>query len=149
VFMSVIASLKNYDSAYSLARFVATVADRVSVQEYRLNTAAKRNGKTDPVDHHDGSDEGVVRLTDCNPSQEAQLGSHELGEILKIGLSRLSGPCQELLRLRYYEDIPYQEISEELGRPVNTLKVQVKRCLDALRAEYNGLVRKGVRNREA
>ncbi len=143
VFISVISSLKSYDPSYSLSRFVGTVAERISIQEYRLKTASKRDGKTNPVDHHDRGDEGDVPLANGTRSQEDQLSMQQLGEILRQGLNRLDKACRELLRLRYYEDIPYQEIAVDLGRPVNTLKVQVKRCLDALRAEYHGLVRKG------
>jgi len=144
VFLALVPALKKYDSTYSLPRFVSIVAERVCIQEYRRVTAAKREASTDPVDHMDGSEEGARTLPSELQSQEEKLAEHQLVDILKIALRQLGSRCRELLRLRYYEEIPYKEITRILGATENTLTVQARRCLAELTAHYQELLRKGV-----
>ncbi len=46
-------------------------------------------------------------------------------ELLKNALELLSPNHREVLHLVYYEEMPYEEISQVLGVPVNTVKTRV------------------------
>lgn len=135
VFAALIPALKRYDAAYSLSRFVCVIAERVCIQEYRHNRAAKRAGQSESVDHHDG-DEGGTSLPSKDPSQEDLLSQHQAKDLLRRALKQLDSPCKELLRLRYIEELPYREISKMLGASENTLTVRARRCLNELSAAY-------------
>jgi len=54
--------------------------------------------------------------------------------LLRTALDRLDEPCQEILRLRYLEDRPYEEIATRLERAASTLRVRVFHCIKKLRA---------------
>lgn len=144
-FAALVSSLDSYSPDYSLSRFVCVVAERICIQHYRKAKAAKREAETRPVDHHDGSDQGTESVASTADSPETKLMQSQLVSILKTGLKRLDEKCRNLLKLRYYEELPYEEISRMVGAPKRTLAVWVMRCVDQLRADYHRLLRKGVR----
>ena len=143
-FAALVSSLDSYNPDFSLARFVGTIAERICIQNYRRSAAAKRDAETRPVDHHDGGDEGAERLVSRSSSPEERVVQSQLVIVLRAGLKRLDERCRDLLKLRYYEELPYEEISKMVGAPKRTLAVRVMRCIDQLRAGYRRLVRKGV-----
>lgn len=145
VFTSLIRSLKDYDRAFPLPKFIFLVAERVCIQEFRRTAAAKRKGETDPVDHHDSGKENARILHSELLSQEQLLARGELLELMRHAMRSLGFNCRELLRLRYLEELPYKEIVEILGASENTLNVQTRRCLDQLGINYRALIRNGPR----
>jgi RNA polymerase sigma-70 factor (ECF subfamily) len=50
----------------------------------------------------------------------------------------LDDPYRSVVLLRYYEDLGPGEISERLGRPLNTVKSQLRRALERLRERLDG-----------
>jgi RNA polymerase sigma-70 factor (ECF subfamily) len=69
------------------------------------------DGAADMPNPHDRPDEGVVR--------------DELAAVTQRALALLSREHQEMLRLVFYEELPYEEISSLLRIPVNTVKTRV------------------------
>lgn len=69
------------------------------------------DGAADMPNPHDRPDEGVVR--------------DELAAVTQRALAALSREHQEILRLVFYEELPYEEISSLLRIPVNTVKTRV------------------------
>jgi RNA polymerase sigma-70 factor, ECF subfamily len=139
VFTTLIGSLKGYDSMYPLPKFISMIAERTCIQEYRSMSAAKRDAPTDPLTHHDDTEEGLYVPVEKSDSQEEQLAKCELSELLKHAVRNLGEKCRDLIRLRYYEDMPYKEIAALYRSTENTLNVQVKRCLDDLKGKYSRL----------
>ena len=144
VFVSVMSALTTYDSAYSLSGFVEMITDRVCIDEYRSHKAAKRDAATNPIDHHDGGTEGYESLPSHWDHQEQELMKAQEKELLRHSLQALGERCQDLINLRIFEEMPYKEITEILGASENTLTVQLRRCLDELKASFDEFMRKGV-----
>ena len=44
----------------------------------------------------------------------------------------MGGPCQEILELRYFGDLTYQEISETLNLNEKTVSSRLSKCRDKL-----------------
>jgi RNA polymerase sigma-70 factor (ECF subfamily) len=145
VFVAVISSLRRYDAAYPLPKFVAMVAARTCIEEYRERTAAKRHGATEPIDPHDSGEEGMRTLKSNWSSQEEQLSENQLVDLIRRGLRNLGSKCRELLNLRYYEERPYKEIASIFRSTEAAVAVGAKRCLDELKAHYQRLTLKGLR----
>jgi RNA polymerase sigma factor (sigma-70 family) len=141
-FTDLIAALHTYDAAYPLSKFVAVVSERACIQHYRRRTAAKRAWPIDSTEGIESDVEPTRHLVSEGTSQEQQLSDAELAEMLKRAFRRLGDRCRQLLRLRYYEEIPYKEISLIFAATENTLTVQVKRCLDDLGICYDEILRK-------
>ena len=49
-------------------------------------------------------------------------------------LQRLGGPCQEIIELRYFADLSYEEISAALELNPKTVSSRLSKCLDKLEA---------------
>lgn len=69
------------------------------------------DGAADMPNPHDRPDEGVLR--------------DELTAVTQRALAALSREHQEILRLVFHEELPYEEISSLLRIPVNTVKTRV------------------------
>ncbi|MFH1116161.1 MAG: sigma-70 family RNA polymerase sigma factor [Pseudomonadota bacterium] len=135
-FLSLYTSLGRFDTRYPLPRFVWTVAERVCIDRYRSRKTAKRNGETVPVDHHDGGAEGEAMVRSNSDAPEESLAKAEMVDLLRRAFRDLGEKCREILRLRYLEELPFKDVSRELGIAEKTLAVQTGRCIDELRAKY-------------
>ncbi len=144
VFAAVVSSLGTYDPGLPLRTFICTIAERVCIQEYRWSRRAKRHGQTNPVDHHDSDERDTLTLVSHVDSQEDRLAGSQLVEILRQGLKTLDARCRQILRLRYYDELPYKEIETMLNTPGGTLAVRSKRCVDQLRVNCRKLLRRGL-----
>ena len=56
----------------------------------------------------------------------------EQWKLLGDGLERLGGPCQEILELRYFGDLPYHEIAKTLNLNEKTVSSRLSKCRDKL-----------------
>jgi len=56
----------------------------------------------------------------------------ERGELLE-GLAELSASAAEVIRLRHWEELPFERIAERTGQPLNTIKARYYRGLARLR----------------
>jgi RNA polymerase sigma factor (sigma-70 family) len=145
VFLDLTTALHGYDSESSLPHFVCVITERVLIDEFRKTKAAKRHAETQVIDHHDGNEEGAVIVKSDLEAQDSQMERVELSLHLKSAMDELDARCRELIRLRYYKELPFGEISETLGVSENTLTVQTRRCLDKLRTAFQDIERRGTR----
>ncbi len=142
-FAAIVKSLETYDPARPLDTYVAAIAERVCISEYRRRAAAKRDAATDPVDLHDNPDGAARSVASDADSQEDRLVLAESVHMLRGALDALDRECREILRMRYFDEKPYREIAETLGAPANTLAVKALRCLEQLKRRYRRSKRKG------
>lgn len=143
VFLALYTDLRSYDNRYPLSKFVWMVAQRVCIDEYRMVKAAKRDAETVPVDHHDGRTPGYTMLRSQSYQQETQLIEREDVSLLREAFLRLGKKCSELLSLRYFEELSFQEIAGRLGANKKSLAVIAGRCIDELKGRYAEVERKG------
>jgi RNA polymerase sigma-70 factor (ECF subfamily) len=142
-FAAIVKSLETYDPARPLDTYVAAIAERVCISEYRRRRAAKRDAVTDPVDLHDSPDRAPKSVASDDDSQEDRLVRAESVHLLRKALDALDRECREILRMRYFDETPYREIAEALGAPANTLAVKALRCLEELKRRYRRSQRRG------
>ena len=55
-------------------------------------------------------------------------------------LEQLGGPCQEIIELRYFADLSYEEISTSLTLNPKTVSSRLSKCLDKLEAVTRALL---------
>jgi RNA polymerase sigma-70 factor (ECF subfamily) len=90
-----------------------------------------------PLEHAFGSEEGgsladVIATEDPDPAQLAI--RDEFAEHISAAMSRLDAPQREILTLRNLRALSYEEIADELGINVGTVKSRIARARDNLRA---------------
>lgn len=146
-FLELTSALRNYDPKQPLHSFVCLVTQRVLIDEYRKGRAAKRSARTESLAHHDDPEEGTTVVRSNLEGQDEQVERAELVWSLKTAFGELDTRCRELIRLRYYDDLPFAEMAQLAGVTENTITVQTRRCLDKLRATYRARESRGTRGR--
>ena len=63
-----------------------------------------------------------------NPQEEA-IKSQKV-ELMQMFVTKLPAKYQRLVRLRYFDELSYEEIAKELDAPVGTVKAQLHRARD-------------------
>lgn len=58
--------------------------------------------------------------------------------LLADGLNGLRPEVRELVELAFYSDLTHEQIAEQTGRPLGTVKSQIRRSLGALRRQLEG-----------
>jgi len=72
-------------------------------------------------------------LWSLNPKDaEATAIAADDAQLIRAAMQRLSDEERNLLLLRYFEEMPYEELATVYGRPVTLLKVRVHRALKRL-----------------
>lgn len=82
---------------------------------------------------------GVLDMPDPEHSPSERVQQKQIGEMTQQALATLSREHQEILRLVFFEELPYEEIAVLLSIPTNTVKTRVyyakqrlKNCLECL-----------------
>ena len=70
--------------------------------------------------------------TDDHPSPEDILITSENLESLLKKIKSLKDDYRKILKLRFFEDLSYKEISEKMNQPINTIKVKLLRAKNLL-----------------
>ena len=58
----------------------------------------------------------------------------ERAELVQQALNALEEPCREIIQLRYFADLSYEEISSALELNPKTVSSRLSKCLDRLEA---------------
>ncbi|MFZ4559042.1 MAG: RNA polymerase sigma factor [Saprospiraceae bacterium] len=80
-----------------------------------------------------GGNEAIIHsLTTSNPSPEELFIYRQRAEHLQKLMGRLSAKNRKVLEMLYYEGFSYEEIANQTGAPVGTIKAQLHRAREAL-----------------
>jgi RNA polymerase sigma-70 factor (ECF subfamily) len=120
------AVLRQFRGQSSLATYLTVIARRSCVHELARRTAAR---EVQPQ-----TDGRTVPLPEPEEPPRAQLGLESLEEVEKI-LGKLPSRDREVVRLYYLEGRTYEEISTELGVPVNSIGPILSRARKRLRKD--------------
>lgn len=73
-------------------------------------------------------DERVHLIADENPTPEdTVIGEQNLAKLLR-DIKKLKPKYQEVIQLRYFQEMSYREISEQLQEPISNVKVKLMRA---------------------
>ena len=134
VFLSVI---KNINSFHGKSRF-QTWLFRIAVnkaRDYReRRNAAKRGGGQTPVSlQAERPDTGLTLDPPATaPGPDAVLMGTERMALLRQALDQLGEPCREIVELRYFGDLSYEELGQALDLNQKTVSSRLSKCLDKL-----------------
>ncbi|MCX6924274.1 MAG: sigma-70 family RNA polymerase sigma factor, partial [Verrucomicrobia bacterium] len=134
VFLSVI---RNLDSFYGGSQF-QTWLFRIAAnkaRDYRQRQhAAKRGGGQAPVSLQAEDPESGLTLDppSTTPSPDVALMRTEQAGLVYKALEHLDQPCREIIDLRYFGDLSYDEISRLLRLNPKTVSSRLSKCLDRL-----------------
>ena len=114
--------IATYNKDYTFKTWLITISKNIHVDIIRKE---KRSISTVvPTDNEDT----VFQIQDETPSAEDKLITEQnLAKLLR-DIKRLKPHYQEVINLRYFQELSYKEISSELNEPINNIKVKLLRA---------------------
>jgi RNA polymerase sigma-70 factor (ECF subfamily) len=135
-FLSVIRNLDSFNGRSQFQTWLFRVAVNKAHDYRERQHAAKRGGGQTPLSlQAEDPETGLVLDPPCPaPGPDAGLLSAERRAFLRAALDELGEPCREILELRYFGDLSYDEIALTLRLNVKTVSSRLSKCLDRLEA---------------
>lgn len=124
-------NLHQYTPVYAFSTWLFKIASNNCIDFLR-----KRKGVTVPIDggNIEGVEakENVMGLKSFAPDPEEKLIRKQKAIILRTVVRRLKPRYRNLVELRYFKELSYDEIAKELNLPLGTVKAQLFRAREKL-----------------
>lgn len=130
VFLKVYGALDSYDSKYKFSTWLFRIAGNAAIDHLR-----RRRIRALPLDLPPDEEGSERRLEpkELRPDPYEDLARRRLRTALDEAIERLPDDYRELISLRHYGELPYEEIAELKGMPLGTVKNKLFRARQALR----------------
>ncbi len=123
-------SLHRFKKDFTFSTWLFRIATNNTIdfiRKKKLNTLSIENTYTDD----DGQSVSIdVEDQNPNPQEEAIKGQKE--ELIQVFVNMLPSKYQKLVRLRYFNELSYEEIAVELDAPLGTVKAQLHRARELM-----------------
>jgi RNA polymerase sigma-70 factor, ECF subfamily len=133
-FLSVIRNIGSFQGGSRLQTWIFRIAANKARDYRERQQAAKRGGGQTPasLQQESGEDSFPLQVPSSLPGPDALLLRAECAAQMGLALERLEEPCREIIQLRYFADLSYDEIADELKLNPKTVSSRLSKCLDRL-----------------
>ncbi len=134
VFLSVIRRLDTFQGQSRFQTWVFRIAANRARDYRQRRQAAKRGGgqTTVSLQAADPQTGLVADPPSSSAPPDMELLNTERVEIVRKALDRLDPPCREIIELRYFGELSYDELSRALKLNPKTVSSRLSKCLDRL-----------------
>ena len=112
--------IHTFDDNYQFKTWLFTISNNIYIDHLRKK-------KTETISINKNQYE-IHELIDEDPSPADQLIQEQNLAKLKAYIRQLKPHYQEVINLRYFQDLSYKEISQKLDEPMNNIKVKLLRA---------------------
>lgn len=117
--------IHTFDEKYNFSTWLITISKNIQIDKYRKKSIALSTVL-------DTSKDQIKKIKDDAPTPEDHLiREQNLKELLK-SIKKLKPHYQEVIHLRYFQEMSYNEISEKLDESLSTVKVRLLRARNLL-----------------
>lgn len=124
-------SLHRFKKDFTFSTWLFRIATNNTIDHIRkkkLNTLSIENTYTDDDGQSVSID--VKDENNLDPQEEAIRAQKE--ELMQVFVNMLPSKYQKLVRLRYFNELSYEEIAEEIDAPLGTVKAQLHRARELM-----------------
>jgi RNA polymerase sigma-70 factor (ECF subfamily) len=134
VFLAVIRNLESFTGRCRFQTWVFQIAANKARDYRERRHAAKRGGGRTPIslDAEDPQTGLTIDPPAKAPTPPELLINEEKAGLVHEAMARLDAPCREVIELRYFGDLSYEEISSALAVNAKTVSSRLSKCLDRL-----------------
>ncbi|MBX7243674.1 MAG: sigma-70 family RNA polymerase sigma factor [Bacteroidia bacterium] len=136
-FAKAFTSIERFDATFAFSTWLFRIASNNCIDFIR-----KKRVQTisidQPVEGEDGSSMHFD-LKDGNLDPNDALLKQQMGRYLKMALDRLPQKYRQLVELRYFEELSYEEVAEKTKLPLGTVKAQLFRARELLLEEMKDI----------
>ncbi len=140
-FLTVIKNLHTFQGNCQFQTWLFRIAANKARDYRQRQHAAKRGGGQITVSlHQDEAEDGfVIDPPSPLPGPDLSLLNAEKLGLVGQAVEQLGGPCQEIIELRYFGDLSYDEIARALDLNPKTVSSRLSKCLGKLEAVARAL----------
>ena len=140
-FLSVIKSIDLFVGKSQFQTWLFRIAANKARDYRERQRAAKRGGGQTPMSLNAEDPESGLLLDPPSsaPGPDAALMNSEKMGMVQRALGQLGEPCREIIELRYFGDLSYEEIGCALELNVKTVSSRLSKCLDRLEGIARGV----------
>ena len=133
-FLAVIRNLASFHGQSRFQTWLFRIATNKARDFRERQHAAKRGGGQATLSLQAEDPESGLTLDPPSPAPapDATLLGVEQMALVRAALDRLGEPCREIIELRYFGDLSYEELSAELRLNPKTVSSRLSKCLDRL-----------------
>jgi RNA polymerase sigma-70 factor, ECF subfamily len=114
--------LATYNTEFQFNTWLIAIAKNVHIDLLRKKKSSLF------VEITDDENQQAYRVADTTPSAEDELiNEQNLSQLLQF-IKELKPHYQEVIQLRYFQEMTYQEIAEQLGEPLSNVKIKLLRA---------------------
>ncbi len=113
--------IDSYNEAYGFNTWLIAISKNIHIDLVR-----KR--KRDFLETNRGSNEAVKKVLDDAPTAEDRLIIEQNLATLLEYIKKLKPHYQEVINLRYFQELSYADIATHLNEPINNVKVKLLRA---------------------
>ncbi len=134
VFLSAVRNLASFQGKSAIQTWLFRIAVNRTRDFLEKRAAAKRGGRRAPLSLNEPDPRTGLTLDlpsgARGPDQE--LVASEQGAWLRAALDRLGDPCREVIELRFFAELSYEEIARAFGITVKAAGSRLHKCLGRL-----------------
>ncbi|TNJ44600.1 sigma-70 family RNA polymerase sigma factor [Tamlana fucoidanivorans] len=113
--------IDTFNEIYTFKTWLISISKNIHIDLLRK----EKNSITQVISN---DDQEVFEVLDGAPSPEDKLITEQhLAKLLR-DIKKLKPHYQEIINLRYFQELSYKEIAQELGEPMNSVKVKLLRA---------------------
>ena len=133
-FLSVIRNLNSFHGKSQFQTWFFRIAGNKARDYRERRVAAKRGGGHTPISLQAEDPETGLTIDPPSsaPGPDGVLLRGEQAALLHQALGQVGEPCREIIELRYFGDLSYEELSTELELNPKTVSSRLSKCLDRL-----------------
>lgn len=119
--------IDTYNEDYKFKTWLITISKNIHIDLVRKQKKTIKNTSKDSEDNY-------FDIVDDSPTPEDRIITEQnLAKLLR-DIKKLKPHYQKVINLRYFQELSYKEISEELKEPINNVKVKLLRAKKLLAA---------------
>lgn len=140
-FLAAIRNLGTFKGGSALQTWLFRIASNKTRDLLEKRSAAKRGGGTTPLSLDAEHPETGQTLDPASParSPDAEMVDTERLRLVHSAVQELDEPCREIVELRYFGDLSYEQLAGALDLNPKTVSSRLSRCLDRLETITRGL----------
>lgn len=114
--------IDSFDEKYQFNTWLIAISKNVHIDLLR-----KRKNKIQTQSNSDAIEEAIKIVDDAASPEDKIIKEQNLEQLLK-DIKQLKPKYQEVIQLRFFQELSYKEISDNLGQPINNIKVKLLRA---------------------
>ena len=114
--------ISSYNPEYGFNTWLIAIAKNVHIDMLRKKKSSLF------VEMNEDDDKQAYNIADTTPTVEDEIIKEQnLARLLSL-IKELKPAYQEVIQLRYFQEMSYQEIADELAEPLNNIKIKLLRA---------------------